>query len=202
LQAAGGAALISHGTDDHETKQPPVEPPPPAGARRAALYAFGLAAVVVVALDLLVKHLTVTQLADREPVRLLGGALYLVHVRNSGAAFSFGQGYTFVFPLVAAIVVTWIGCMARRLASTPWAIALGLVLGGALGNLIDRLFRAPGPFLGHVVDTFSVFDDGGQVFPVFNIADAALTVGVVLAIFLELTGRRRDGTRVTERDRG
>ena len=81
------------------------------------------------------------------------------------------------------------GC-ARKLRSVPWAIALGLVLGGALGNFTDRLFRAPGPFLGHVVDFVSVFDPAGQVFPVFNVADSALCVGVVLAVLLELTGRR------------
>jgi signal peptidase II len=158
-------------------------------------------APVVVVLDQVVKHLTVTNLADREPVRLLGGVLYLVHVRNSGAAFSLGQGYTFVFPLVTLVVVAWIGWMVRSLASTPWAIALGLVLGGALGNFIDRLFRAPGPFVGHVVDMFSVFDDGGRVFPVFNIADSALCCGVVLAILMELTGRRRDGTRMVNEER-
>jgi signal peptidase II len=140
----------------------------------------------------------VTRLADREPVELLGGLLYLVHVRNSGAAFSLGQGYTFVFPLVTLVVVGWIGWMARKLASTAWALALGLVLGGALGNFGDRVFRAPGPFVGHVVDMFSVFDDAGQVFPVFNIADAALTIGVSVAIVLEFTGRRRDGTRIAK----
>ena len=72
-------------------------------------------------------------------------------------------------------------------------MALGLVLGGALGNLTDRLFRAPGPFIGHVIDFISVFDPGGRVFPVFNAADSALCTGVALAILLELTGRRRDG---------
>ena len=70
-----------------------------------------------------------------------------------------------------------------------------LPLGGALGNLGDRVFRAPGPFVGHVVDFVSVFDDAGRVFPVFNVADSALTIGLGLALLLELTGRRRDGTR-------
>jgi signal peptidase II len=155
-------------------------------------------ALFVVAVDLLAKHLTVTLLAHREPVRLLGGAVYLIHVRNSGAAFSLGQHYTFVFPIVSVVVVGWIAWMARRLASTGWAVALGLVLGGALGNLGDRLFRAPGPFVGHVVDMISVFDDNAGVFPVFNLADSALTCGVALAVLLELTGRRRDGQRVTK----
>jgi signal peptidase II len=150
-------------------------------------------AVVVLVVDQLTKYLAVARLTDRDPVRLLGGAVYLVLTRNSGAAFSLGTGYTFIFPIVAIAVAGWIIWMARRVASAPWAVALGLVLGGALGNLTDRLFRAPGPFVGHVIDFISVFDQGGRAFPVFNAADSALCIGVGLAILLELTGRRRDG---------
>jgi signal peptidase II len=170
--------------------------PPKAGASRGrAVGILAGTAAVVLGLDALTKQLAVSQLADREPVRLLGGAVYLVLTRNSGAAFSLGTRYTIVFPLVTVIVVGWIAWMARRLRSLPWALSLGLVLGGALGNFTDRLFRAPGPLLGHVVDFISVFDAGGQVFPVFNLADSALTVGVILAVLLELTGRRREGGR-------
>jgi signal peptidase II len=203
LQATGGAALTTSENPPETLDIEPAIPPSgdPGRRRSRALLYFGVIAPVVVGIDQLVKHLTVTNLADREPMRLLGGALYLVHVRNSGAAFSLGQGYTFVFPLVTLVVVAWIGWMVRSLASTPWAVALGLVLGGALGNFIDRLFRAPGPFVGHVVDMFSVFDNAGRVFPVFNVADSALCCGVVLAILLELTGRRRDGTRVVDEHR-
>ena len=139
-------------------------------------------------------------LEDRQPVRLLGGAVYLTLVRNSGAAFSLGQDYTFIFPIIALLVCGWIGWMVRSLAAPAWGLSLGMVLGGALGNLGDRLFRAPGPFHGHVVDMISVFDPAGQVFPVFNAADSALSIGVCLAVLLELTGRRRDGTRVTKAD--
>ena len=161
-----------------------------------------LAATAPLALlaDIVTKQLAVSALEHREPVRLLGGAVYLVLIRNSGAAFSLGTGYTFVFPLITVLVVGWIGWTARRLRSVPWALALGLVLGGALGNLTDRIFRAPGPFVGHVVDFISVFDDGGRVFPVFNVADSALCVGVALAVLLELTGRRVDGTRARRDD--
>ena len=126
------------------------------------------------------------------------GAGYLVLTRNSGAAFSLGTGYTFVFPVVSLLVIGWIGWMAARLRSVPWAVSLGLVLGGALGNLGDRIFRAPGFMVGHVVDFISVFSNDGHVFPIFNAADSALCCGVVLAILLELTGRRRDGTRVRQ----
>jgi signal peptidase II len=168
-------------------------------SRSLALTLLALAATLSVAADQVTKYLTVERLADRDPVRLLGGAVYLVEVRNSGAAFSLGSGYTFVFPLITVGVVAWIAWMALRLRSIPWAVSLGLVLGGALGNLVDRLFRAPGPFVGHVVDMISLFDDHGGYWPVFNLADSSLVAGVILAVALELTGRRRDGTRIVTR---
>ena len=171
----------------------------PGGARsgftRAAVATLGATAVLAVALDQWVKHLSTEHLHEGKPVRILGGLIYLSLLRNSGAAFSFGRGYTWVFPLITVAVIVWIGWMARKLRSVPWAIALGLVLGGALGNLTDRLFRAPGPFQGHVVDMISVFAPYGEKFAVFNIADSCLSVGVVLALLLELTGRQRDGSR-------
>ena len=152
-------------------------------------------ALLAVVLDQVVKELSTKGLTEGEPVRILGGLIYLSLLRNSGAAFSLGSGYTWVFPLVTIVVIGWIGYMARKLRSLPWAIALGLVLGGALGNLGDRLFRAPGPFQGHVVDMVSLFGPYGEYFAVFNIADSCLSVGVVLAVLLELTGRQRDGSR-------
>ncbi|SDZ07890.1 signal peptidase II [Micromonospora pattaloongensis] len=157
-------------------------------------------ALLAVAADLGTKHLALVTLEDREPLRLLGGAVYLTLTRNSGAAFSLGSDYTWIFPLVTVAVIGWIGWMARRLGSIPWALSLGLVLGGALGNLIDRIFRAPGPFVGHVVDMVSLFDPHGQVWPVFNLADSALMTGVGLAILLEFTGRQRDGSRLSAGD--
>lgn len=159
-----------------------------------------MTAAGAVLLDIVTKQLTVAHLERGvDQVRLLGGAVYLTHTTNSGAAFSLGSSYTWVFPLIAFAVIGWIGWMAVRLRSGAWAVALGLVLGGAAGNLIDRLFRPPGPFRGEVIDMISVFDPHGQVWPVFNLADSALVVGVILAVWLELTGRRRDGTRVRSR---
>lgn len=171
----------------------------PAGTRtgynRAALAVLGGTAVVAVALDQVVKLLSTSHLTEGEPVRILGGLIYLSLLRNGGAAFSFGTGVTWVFPVITLAVIVWIGWVARRLRSVPWAISLGLVLGGALGNLADRLFRAPGPFRGHVVDMLSLFAPYGKGFAVFNVADACLTVGVALAVLLELAGRQRDGGR-------
>lgn len=183
---------------------PPAEREPelavagPGGSWPARWLLLGLAAVAVL-LDQVSKQLTVAQLVDADPVRLLGGAVYLVYATNSGAAFSFGSSYTWVFPLVALAVLGWIGWLMRRLRALPWSVALGLVAGGATGNLVDRLVRPPGPFRGEVVDMISVFAPDGSVFPVFNLADSALVLGVALAVYLELTGRRRDGSRVTSR---
>ncbi|HCT80771.1 MAG TPA: signal peptidase II [Micromonosporaceae bacterium] len=168
-------------------------------SRRALGFLAGVSALAL-ALDLASKQLATSMLDPDEPVKLLGGALYLSLTRNAGAAFSLFRDFTMIFPIIALGVVIWIGWMARTLRSTPWAVALGLVLGGALGNLLDRIFRAPGPFEGHVVDFFSLFDPHGQVFPIFNVADMALTFGVVLAVLLELLGRQRDGTRLAKRE--
>jgi signal peptidase II len=163
--------------------------------RRRAILILAATAVLVLLADFGTKQLALASLQDRDPLRLLGGAVYLTLTRNSGAAFSLGSGYTWLFPLITTAVVGWICWMAVRLRSVAWAISLGLVLGGALGNLTDRIFRAPGVFLGHVVDMVSLFDPYGQAWPIFNLADSALVSGVVLAILLELTGRQRDGIR-------
>ena len=177
-------------------------PAPPGGpARRAAVTTLVLVALFAIGLDLAAKQLVLTKLGDGRPVRLLGGALYFDLTRNSGAAFSIGTNFTAIFPIIAIAVIIFILYYARRLRSVPWAVAFGLVLGGAAGNLIDRLFRAPGPLRGHVVDFISVFGPYGERFPIFNLADSALFCGVVLAILLEFSGWRRDGTRVAGANR-
>lgn len=164
--------------------------------RRRAILILGCTAAVALLTDLVTKHLALVTLTDREPVRLLGGAVYLSLTRNSGAAWSIGADHTWIFSIITIVVIGWILWMALRLRSAPWAVSLGLVLGGALGNLTDRIFRAPGHFVGHVVDMISLFGPYGEHYPVFNIADSALVCGVVLAVLLELTGRQRDGSRV------
>ncbi|MQA25009.1 MAG: signal peptidase II [Micromonosporaceae bacterium] len=173
----------------------PAEPPA-AGSGRHALAWFAAAALSTLLVDLASKVAAVSGLEGREPLRLLGGAVYLALTRNSGAAFSLGSGYTVVLTAIAIVVIAVICWIARRLRSAPWALSLGLILGGAAGNLVDRLFRAPGPFQGAVIDFISVFDESGGVWPVFNLADSCLVIGVALALWLELTGRRMDGSRV------
>jgi signal peptidase II len=152
-------------------------------------------AVVVLALDLISKHLVVEHLENRRAVRLLGGALLLNVSRNSGAAFSFAQGATVLFTAVAVAVIVVIVRTARRLGSRGWAVTLGLLLGGATGNLVDRIFRAPGPGRGAVVDFIDF-----RVWPVFNLADSAIVCGGILAVLLSLRGIELDGSRKPDGD--
>jgi len=145
---------------------------------------------VVVIVDVVSKTLVVDRLEHRVGGLRLGPVLTLEVSRNSGAAFSFAQGATVVFTLVAVAVVVVIIRTASRLRSSAWALTLGLLLGGAVGNLLDRLLRAPGPGRGAVVDFIHV-----PHFAVFNAADSAITVGAVLAVLLSLRGLEVNGTR-------
>ncbi len=132
----------------------------------------------------------VATLSDRAPVRLLGGLLTLRELRNSGAAFSIGTSVTVVFTLIALGVIVAILRTARRLRSVPWAVTLGLLLGGAAGNLGDRLFRSPGFLRGHVVDWIEL-----PHWPVFNVADSCIVCGGILAVLLAARGVPLDGRR-------
>ncbi|MEO6880416.1 MAG: signal peptidase II, partial [Mycobacteriaceae bacterium] len=98
-------------------------------------------------------------------------------------------------------VVVVIVRMARRLRSAGWAVGLGLVLAGALGNLTDRVFRDPGPLRGHVVDFLALVHDGRSIWPVFNVADSCIVCGGILLVLLAFLGREPDGTRTTSRRR-
>ena len=154
-----------------------------------------LAAVagLVLALDALTKYLVVEHLEHQDPIRLLGGALLLSVSRNSGAAFSFAQGATVLFTAVAFVVVVVIVRTARQLGSAAWATSLGLLLGGATGNLVDRVFRDPGPGRGAVVDWIDF-----RIWPVFNVADSAIVLGGLLAVLLTFRGIELDGSRKTD----
>jgi signal peptidase II len=152
-------------------------------------------AVVVHLADLATKLVVVATITPGENIRLLGGLLYLTFYRNSGAAFSFAEGFTILFTVIAVAVAVTIVRIARRLYSTGWAVSLGLVLGGAVGNLIDRVFRAPGFLRGEVVDFLSVFGPDGRVWPIFNVADSAIVCGGILGALLALRGIDFDGSR-------
>jgi signal peptidase II len=176
---------------------PPSGPTPDRGApRRRRTGVLAATAVLVLGLDLVSKVLVVAKLMHRPPVKLPGDFLWLVHARNPGAAFSFAEGATVVFTAVAAIVIAVIVRTASKLRSTAWAISLGLVLGGAAGNLVDRLFRSPAPLRGWVVDWISLrAPDGRMLFPIFNLADSGIVCGGILAVLLALLGFEMDGTR-------
>jgi|SRR5580692_10520868 signal peptidase II len=146
-------------------------------------------AVAVLALDIISKALVVAHLASRQ-IHLLGGFLTLRESRNPGAAFSLGTSLTVMYSAIAVAVIVVILRTSRRIRSLPWAITLGLLLGGATGNLMDRIFRSPGLFRGWVVDWIQV-----PHWPVFNLADSAIVCGGILAVLLSARGIRLDGRR-------
>jgi signal peptidase II len=162
-------------------------------SRRYATAAFAIG-FAVCAIDVLSKILVVAELSGRPPMTLLGGLITLQLYRNAGAAFGVGPSFTAIYALVAAVVLAAILRMSGRLRSWLWAIALGLVLGGAAGNLADRLFRSPGPMRGWVIDWIKL-----PYFPeTFNLADSALTLGVALLVLASIRGQfRREAVRVT-----
>ncbi|MGV9932940.1 signal peptidase II [Streptomyces olivaceoviridis] len=156
------------------------------GRRIAVLFAV---AVFAYALDLISKMLVVSRLEGHAPIQVVGDLLELHAIRNPGAAFGFGAAFTVIFTLIAAAVIVVIIRLARKLYSFPWAVALGLLLGGALGNLTDRIFRAPGVFEGEVVDFIAP-----KGFAVFNLADSAIVCGGILIVLLSFRGLDPDGT--------
>jgi signal peptidase II len=162
-----------------DTKSSSVTAAPPRRRLRLLL----TVAAVVLFVDVVTKVLAVRLLTPGQPVSIIGDTVTWTLVRNSGAAFSMATGYTWVLTLIATGVVIGIVWMGRRLVSPWWALGLGMILGGATGNLIDRFFRAPGPLRGHVVDFFSV-----GWWPVFNVADPAVVGGAILLVALSLFG--------------
>jgi lipoprotein signal peptidase len=179
MQAARGAALTG----------PPEAGnlPGPPGRRRLGLV-LAVAAAVYVA-DVVSKIIVVATLPPGHLVHVVDGVLTLQLVRNSGAAFSLGTSLTVVFTLIAVGVIIFILRTSRHLRSLPWAVTLGLLLGGATGNLTDRLLRSPGLFRGDVVDWIQL-----PHWPVFNVADSAIVCGGLLAVLLAAWGIRLDGT--------
>ncbi len=159
----------------------------PRPSRYAA--AAALIGLAVCATDAASKALVVAHLSPHRPVPLLGGLITLDLIRNPGAAFGFGRSYTVIYAVVAAGALVAILRVSRRLHSWPWAIALGLLLGGAAGNLMDRLFRGPGAFRGFVVDWIKLPYFAWS----FNIADACVVSGVALLVLASLRGWRLDG---------
>ncbi|WP_327366878.1 signal peptidase II [Streptomyces sp. NBC_01217] len=165
-----------------------VEETAPGRGKRKVVVLFAVA-VFAYLLDLISKMIVVAKLEHHPPVEILGDWLKFDAIRNAGAAFGFGEAFTIIFTFIAATVIVVIARLARKLYSLPWAIALGLLLGGALGNLTDRIFRAPGTFQGAVVDFIAPAH-----FAVFNLADSAIVCGGILIVILSFKGLDPDGT--------
>ncbi|MEO3871615.1 signal peptidase II [Nonomuraea sp. B12E4] len=161
-------------------------------------------AAVIYTADLVTKTAVLRTLEGKAPLVVIPDVLQFRVIFNSGAAFSIGTGMTLILTIIAACVVVAIVRTARKLGSKAWAGTLGLLLGGALGNLTDRLLRYPSgfgrptQFQGHVVDFIEVLPGHFPVigyFPVFNIADSAIVCGGILAVFLAWRNVQIDGAR-------
>ncbi|MBI1352385.1 MAG: signal peptidase II [Actinomycetales bacterium] len=181
--------------DPIETDERPEEPVD-RDRRRVCLWTLVGVAAGAVILDRIVKAWVVAELKPRlasgeGPIELLGGLVKFTYVENSGAAFSIGAGYTWIFSIVAVVVAVIIVRTSRRLGSIWWAVALGGLLGGLLGNLIDRLTRPPSFGLGHVVDFIQVSHFPG----IFNVADMFITCSAALMVVLALRGVEITGAR-------
>ncbi|MDM7988913.1 signal peptidase II [Arthrobacter sp. zg-Y877] len=158
--------------------------------RSTSAYTMLALAVAAVVADQLTKMWVVRTMTEGQVTDVLPPVLRWHFIRNPGAAFSIGTDYTWVFTIIMVLVAGFLVYLMFRLRSLAWATALGLVLGGALGNLTDRLFREPSFGQGHVVD-FIAFPN----FAIFNIADSCVVSGVILVCLLTLRGIGMDGVR-------
>jgi signal peptidase II len=186
VQATGGAPLTGAEADAG------AAPATDGGSGKRRVGTLLTVALVVLVIDLATKLVAVAQLTETEMVEVVDGVLSLRLVRNPGAAFGVAQGLTFALTVIAVVVILVILRISRRLRSPGWAVGLGMVLGGAIGNLVDRIFRSPGPLRGHVVDFLEL-----PHFPVFNVADSAIVTGGVLMVLLSLFGIAYDGRRLS-----
>lgn len=151
--------------------------------QRPGLVWVVLIAAAVIALDQATKWWAQQALAGQPPVEVIGTFLRLTFVRNPGGAFSIGTQYTWLFTIVACTVAVAILFYSRKVTSKRWLVALGVLLGGALGNFVDRLTQPPGFGQGHVVDWIALPN-----YPVFNVADMAVVTAAVSIVALSLFG--------------
>jgi signal peptidase II len=152
-------------------------------------------AVVLYTADQLSKRAAVEHLTDRDDVSVVGDVLQLHLTRNPGAAFSLGTGFTVALTCLAIVATVVVVVVSRRVADRVWAAALGALLAGIAGNLTDRMLRDPAPFRGHVVDFLQLPN-----WPIFNVADISINIGVALILLQVVRGVRMDGTRLRDDD--
>lgn len=172
--------------------RPPRDEAAPVNLALVALI-FGLALGVVI-IDQATKALAISNLSEGQRIPVVGHILSLQLVHNPGAAFSLASGTTWVFTIIATVVVIFVARSARLIGSAAWAVFLGLLLGGATGNLIDRLFREPSFGNGHVVDFINY---GGKF--IGNVADVAIVSAAVGIAALAVLGIETDGSRIGRR---
>lgn len=163
-----------------------------ASAAKRARLIFGLSAVSLFVIDLVTKEWALAALADG-PIDVIGDWFQLLLVFNPGAAFGTGTEYTWVFTIISTVAMVVVLWLFRRLRSPLWSLGLGVLLAGVVGNLVDRIFRQPEMFHGHVVDFLSFGS-----FPVFNVADMCINVAAGVIILQTFRGVRLDGTREGE----
>lgn len=180
MQAARGASLTSD----------PTSHPVPATRRRRHLAVFAGVALLGYLTDVVTKVLAVAHLQPGHSVSLVGDLLTLYIARNPGAAFSTGTSYTLLLSCIAIAAAGAVLWTSRRLGSTGWALGLGFLLAGVLGNLTDRVFREPGVLRGHVVDFLRL-----PHWPIFNVADVCINIAAALIILQALRGISLDGSR-------
>jgi len=130
-------------------------------------------------LDLATKLWAVSTLSHRSDIKVIGSFFKLTLVRNSGAAFSLAEGATIFLSIFGILSLCAILYFSPRITSKGWAVVLGLVMGGILGNLVDRIFREPGVLRGHVIDWMQLPN-----WPIFNIADSAIVIAALIAMVL------------------
>lgn len=150
---------------------------------RLALWVSGLAALVI-ALDQTAKALVIANLQPGRYYEVLGPVLRWYFVRNDSAAFSLGGGITWMFTLFSTAAAVAVIVLSRKIKTTSWAIMAGALLGGILGNLIDRVSREPGFPNGHVIDFISIPFN----FPIFNLADSAIVIVAIVTVVRVMRG--------------
>ncbi|UVE95042.1 signal peptidase II [Dietzia sp. B32] len=187
-QDASPASTAPHNPAHHN---PAPHNPLPHYFRHGPVVMLVIAAVIIL-IDQVAKVLAVANLENARPVELVGDTVRLVLLRNPGAAFSMGTEFTVVLSIIATVVVAGLIWFSRRVHSRWWAWGLGLILGGAAGNLVDRYLRAPGILQGHVVDYVSI-----GWWPVFNVADSCLVAGVIVVAVAVFRNIDVDGSRVS-----
>jgi len=187
----GASTTTTPSTTDEAVSSRTAEERRPGPERRRRLFVvLGVVAVLAYATDQLTKMVALDVLADGEPRPFIGDVIRFKLIGNPGAALSLGAGNTWVMTGIALAVLVAIIVVARQLGSRAWAIALGLLLGAAIGNLTDRFVRPPGGGQGHVVD----FIDYNRWF-IGNVADIWIVSAAGLIVILALVGIGVDGRR-------